>query len=232
MGYGTFRVRRGVPRRYYSRVASSFSRLMESTFVRKAAACFLVFIFVFFTSRVPVWPATRLTGFFRWAFTSDSDLTTVIAIIRRAAEGVYSSGMWALPVSGPAGIKMVWPSDGKILTMYGWTIDPETKLENLHEGIDIGAPEASPVRAAAAGVVVNVRDSAAYGKVVEIDHGRGLRTAYYNCSGVSAMPRARVEQGDTIARVASPAAGGRPHLHFEIIVDGDRVDPLKYLPAL
>ncbi|MCR4398102.1 MAG: M23 family metallopeptidase, partial [Firmicutes bacterium] len=224
MGYGTFRVRRAFPRRYYYRVSSSFARAMESPLTRRIAACLVIFTFVFLVTKIPVWPATRLAGFFKWAFTSDSDLTPVLALIRRAAEGISSAGSRAFPVTAPP-VRMTWPVTGKLITAYGWRVDPTTKKETLHEGIDIAVPAGTPVRAAAAGVVVNVRESSAYEMIVEVDHGRGLKTTYANCSEVSVAPRTRVEQGDVIAKVGTPADGTGPHLHFEVLVEGGRVDP-------
>lgn len=238
MSYGTFRVRRA-PRRYYQRMASSISRSMESPFIRKVTGCLIIFFAVFTVSRIPVWPATRLTGFFRWAFTEDSDFTPVMALLKRAAAGISGQGFLAFPVSGPPPVRMAWPVNGRLAMLYGWRTDPDTKLENLHEGIDISAPVGTPVRAAAAGVVVNIRDSLVYGKVVEIDHGRGIKTTYSNCADVTVIPRTKVEQGDVVAKVGNPTAPGvtgagsaGSHLHFEVIVEGNRADPLKYLPSL
>ncbi|MGE5542972.1 MAG: M23 family metallopeptidase [Bacillota bacterium] len=137
---------------------------------------------------------------------------------------------------------MAWPVNGRLAMLYGWRTDPATKVENLHEGIDISAPAGTPVRAAAAGVVTNIRDSLVYGKVIELDHGRGLMTTYSNCSEVRVILKSAVEQGDIIGVLGTPTAGGLgtegaagaagAHLHFEVLLNGNRVDPLKYLPSL
>ncbi len=232
MSYGTFRVRRAVPRRYYHRVASSVSRSMESSFIRKVTVCLAIFFVVSTTSRMPVWPATRLTALFRWAFTTDSDFTAVLSVLKRAAAGVSAPGFLAFPVTGSSTVRMIWPVNGRLTMMYGWRTDPSTKIDNLHEGIDISAPAGTPVRAAAAGVVMNVRDSLVYGKVIEVDHGGGLKTTYSNCSEVAVIPRSGVQQGDIIGKLGNPSGVGDTHLHFEVLLDGSRVDPLKYLPSL
>ncbi|NPV72009.1 MAG: M23 family metallopeptidase [Firmicutes bacterium] len=232
MSYGTFRVRRTFPRRYYNRVAASVSRSVATPVVRKVAICLLVFLFVWMVARIPVTPARRLTSVLRWAFTSDSDFTAVFSFIRRLAEGLPETGFWAFPVTGSAGAKMAWPVDGRLTALYGWKTDPNTKQEKLYEGIDISAPAGTPVKAALAGVVVSVRDSATYGKVIEVEHGRGLKTVYYRCAEVAVIPHTRVERGDVIARVGALPGAGSPYIHFQVVVEGNRVDPLKHLPAL
>ncbi|MGE5485335.1 MAG: M23 family metallopeptidase [Ignavibacteriales bacterium] len=244
MSYGTFRVRRAISRRYYHRMASSVSRSMESPFIRKVTACLAIFLVVSTLSRLPAWPAARLTGLLRWAFTTDSDFAPVLAALKRAAAGVSAQGFLAFPVTGAPAVRMAWPVNGRLTMLYGWRTDPATRIENLHEGIDISAPAGTAVRAAAAGVVTNIRDSLVYGRVIELDHGRGLMTTYSNCSEVNVILKSRVEQGDVIGTLGTPAgtggtggtegAGGAAgaHLHFEVLLDGNRVDPLKYLPSL
>jgi murein DD-endopeptidase MepM/ murein hydrolase activator NlpD len=98
----------------------------------------------------------------------------------------------------------------------------------LHEGLDIAAPEGTPVQAAAAGTVVFAGWQDGYGNIVIIDHGNGLATAYGHQSAIVVTGGA-VAQGQTIGAVGSTGHSTGPHLHFEVRVGGVAVDPLGYL---
>ncbi len=232
MSYGTFRVRRSIPHRYLHRLAGTVSRSLETPLIKKTAACLAIFAVVWVTVHLPLAPARSLASIMRRAFTSDWDFSPVFSLVKRLAEGIPETSLWALPATSPAAARMMWPVEGRLAALYGWRTDPVSKQERLYEGIDVAAPAGTPIRAALSGVVVDVRDSAAYGKVIEIEHGRGFRTVYSRCTDVAVILRARVERGDVIARVGALPGAGSPYMHFEVVVDGNRVDPLKYLPAL
>jgi len=241
MRSSAFRLRRALPRRYYDRITWTLSEAFQSAPVRKATACLVIFLVISLISRVPLAPARWLTGVCRRVLTSEIEVEEIASRVRQiagrfapVAEGLTGglAGAWLRASAGQGTLRMSWPVEGRLVELYGWSVDPQTKKERLHEGIDISAQQGTPIRAALAGIVVNVRDSVAYGKVVEVDHGRGLRTIYCHCSEITVMPNERVEKGQTIARVGMTGNATSPHLHFEVLVEGERVDPLKYLPAL
>jgi murein DD-endopeptidase MepM/ murein hydrolase activator NlpD len=111
---------------------------------------------------------------------------------------------------------------GVVTSGYGW------RWGRLHEGIDIAAPIATPVRAAASGTVIYAGVMSGYGNIIVIDHGGGLSTAYAHLSAIYAGGGG-VSQGQTIGSVGSTGHSTGPHLHFEVRVNGTAVDPLGYL---
>lgn len=137
-----------------------------------------------------------------------------------------------MAMTGPANATgWTAPAAGPITTPYGWRIHPIKKTRSFHYGIDIGAGCDAPVRAANAGVVVGVTHPAAYGSLVEVDHGGGVITSYghmYN-SGVLVHAGDKVAAGQQIAKVGSAGWSTGCHLHFEVKVNGSTVDPLAYL---
>ena len=101
-----------------------------------------------------------------------------------------------------------------------------------HSGLDLSAPEGTPVRAAAAGRVVLTGDHYFSGKLVVIDHGGGIYTAYAHLSAIEATSDARVEAGQTIGRVGATGRVTGAHLHWGARVGGARVDPAALLELL
>ena len=100
-----------------------------------------------------------------------------------------------------------------------------------HAGLDIAAPWGAPVRAAAAGrVAVATRAGGAYGTLVVIDHGDGLRTVYAHLSQLNVDPGESVERGELLGLVGSTGFSTGPHLHFEVLRNGALRDPIAYLP--
>jgi murein DD-endopeptidase MepM/ murein hydrolase activator NlpD len=98
----------------------------------------------------------------------------------------------------------------------------------MHEGIDIGAPCGTPIRAAASGTIVYAGWMDGYGNIVIIDHGGGIGTAYGHQSAIY-VGGGSVSQGQTIGAVGSTGHSTGCHLHFEVRVNGTPVDPLGYL---
>ena len=98
-----------------------------------------------------------------------------------------------------------------------------------HEGIDVSAAAGSPIVAPAGGIVTKVDVEGGYGNILEIDHGNGIHTKYAHCARIIVRAGQRVERGQMIATVGNTGLSVGPHLHYEIIVDGKHVDPLKYV---
>jgi len=102
----------------------------------------------------------------------------------------------------------------------------------MHEGIDIAAPEGTPIMAAASGSVVLMQSEASsggYGNYTCIDHGGGLATCYAHQSSFATSEGASVSQGDVIGYVGNTGHSLGPHLHFEVRIEGVPTDPLGYL---
>lgn len=96
-----------------------------------------------------------------------------------------------------------------------------------HNGVDIAAPSGTPITAAASGRVVFAGRKFGFGNTVEIDHGNGVLTRYAHARSIKVRGGARVEPGDVIATVGRTGLASGPHLHYEVLLNGVSVDPLK-----
>ena len=138
------------------------------------------------------------------------------AAIRDAQAGSTGSGT-------PSAAGFVWPVDGPVVSGFGM------RWGRMHEGIDISAALGTPIHAAAAGAVIHAGWLGGYGNLVVVDHGDGLATAYAHASAILVAVGQQVSQGDTLSLVGSTGNSSGPHLHFEVRVNGNAVDPLLYL---
>jgi murein DD-endopeptidase MepM/ murein hydrolase activator NlpD len=101
----------------------------------------------------------------------------------------------------------------------------------MHTGVDFRGEPGDPVRAAAAGKVVLAERNGGYCLMVEIDHGNGIATRYAHLSAVAVEAGGNVAPGALVGRVGSTGRSTGPHLHYEVRVNGEPVDPQKYLRA-
>ncbi len=122
-------------------------------------------------------------------------------------------------------------SDGNLGSEFGWRIDPITGRSALHTGLDFQADNGKAILAAAGGVVVVQEYHAAYGNMVEVDHGNDLVTRYAHASSVFVKKGDIVRRGQKIAAVGSTGRSTGAHLHFEVLVQGVPQDPQKFLTA-
>lgn len=114
---------------------------------------------------------------------------------------------------------------------YGWRIDPFNGNKAFHEGLDFTASTGTPIYAAAGGIVSSAEQTPDYGKIVKIDHGSGLETRYAHASKLTVKAGERVEKGQKVAEVGSTGRSTGPHLHYEIRLNGNPLDPRRYLKA-
>ena len=114
---------------------------------------------------------------------------------------------------------------------YGYRRDPFNGHAAFHAGIDFPGRLAQPIQAAAAGRISYVGQRQGYGNVVEVEHGNGLMTRYAHLSGFAARIGQKVARGDTIARMGSTGRSTGTHLHFEVRVNGQAVNPRRFLEA-
>ena len=114
---------------------------------------------------------------------------------------------------------------------FGWRIDPLNGRSALHTGLDFPAEPGTAILAAAGGVVVAQEYHAAYGNMVEVDHGNDLVTRYAHASRVLVKKGDLVRRGQKIAEVGTTGRSTGPHLHFEVLVQGVYQDPQKFLTA-
>ncbi|MEN9231051.1 MAG: peptidoglycan DD-metalloendopeptidase family protein [Thermostichus sp. DG02_5_bins_236] len=131
------------------------------------------------------------------------------------------------PVQGTG--RLVAPVGGPITSPFGWRVHPIYRTRRFHAGIDFGVPTGTPVRAADRGTVIYAGWYGGYGNTVIINHGGGITTLYAHNSRVAVGVGQSVQRGQTIAAAGSTGLSTGPHVHFEVRVNGQPVDPRRYL---
>ncbi len=119
-----------------------------------------------------------------------------------------------------------------LTSTFGNREDPITGRHAFHAGMDFAAPAGTVIRAAAAGIVAFAGFSPAFGWMVEIEHGNLLATRYAHASRLDVRRGQLVRAGDAIAAVGSSGRSTGPHLHFEVLRQGQAIDPRLYLAGL
>ena len=153
----------------------------------------------------------------------NSQVATIEAEIKLLALNSISEDY----IGGP----MIWPIPGytQITSHFGMRVHPITGTYKLHTGMDVSAPIGASFVAAANGIVSKATYNTAYGNMVIIDHGGGVQTLYAHGSEIVAQIGQTVAAGDEILKVGSTGYSTGPHAHFEIRVNGQTIDPEKFL---
>lgn len=116
-----------------------------------------------------------------------------------------------------------------IASGFGKRIHPHYKIVKMHTGIDFVAPVGTAVHATGNGVVEEVKKSySGYGNCIIIDHGFGYKTLYAHLSSFNVRQGQKVKRGDNIGGIGNTGLSMAPHLHYEVIYKGNKVDPAKY----
>ena len=149
-----------------------------------------------------------------------ADADALIAEIKELQDSqrIYEGGTFTWPC----------PSSTYISDSFGWRIHPIFGYWKLHTGTDIAASSGADVVAAAAGKVIMASWYGGYGNCVMIDHGSGIVTLYGHLSGYNCYQGQEVSRGELIAFVGSTGNSTGPHLHFEVRINGEYVDPMGY----
>lgn len=128
-------------------------------------------------------------------------------------------------------LSMIWPVTGYwISSYYGTRLHPILGYPRFHSGIDYAADYNIPIKAAESGKVLSSGVNGGYGNCVIIDHGGGISTLYGHANKLLVKAGETVVKGQKIALVGSTGVSNGPHLHFEVRVNGQTQDPLKWLP--
>ncbi len=123
----------------------------------------------------------------------------------------------------------IWPARGALSATFGMREDPFGRGRAAHTGIDISADKGQPVYATADGTVQSAGWNGDYGNVVAINHNFGLVTRYAHLSAFSVWPGERVERGQVLGQVGATGRATGPHLHYELLVNGQLTNPLALL---
>ena len=123
-----------------------------------------------------------------------------------------------------------FPVDGtSVSSSYGWRRDPFTGESKFHKGMDIVCSMNTPVWAAASGTVIEAGENGSYGLNVLIDHGNGIKTRYAHLNKIIVKVGDTVQKSDKIAYSGMTGRATGPHLHFEVLVDGEPQNPKYYV---
>jgi murein DD-endopeptidase MepM/ murein hydrolase activator NlpD len=123
----------------------------------------------------------------------------------------------------------IWPVVGYLSSMWGSRKDPFTGGQDFHPGLDISANAGTPIHATADGVVESAGFAGNYGNAVVIRHGFGISTRYGHMSRIAAVAGMKVKRGDIIGYVGSTGRATSAHLHYEILLNGQTINPLNLL---
>ena len=118
---------------------------------------------------------------------------------------------------------------GWISSHYGKRIDPFSGKQEFHRGVDFAGKYLSNVVAVAGGVITKADDRYGYGNLVEIDHGNGYVTRYAHNEKMTVEIGQAVKKGQVIAKMGSTGRSTGPHVHFEVLKNGVRVNPMKFI---
>lgn len=121
---------------------------------------------------------------------------------------------------------LIMPVEGRISSHFGPRKLRRERKVRMHNGIDIAARRGTPIVAPAGGEVIFTGVIAGYGRTVELDHGEGLVTRYAHLDKVAVSKGDTLAAGDKLGTVGRTGKTTGPNLHFEVILDGERVDPL------
>ena len=159
------------------------------------------------------------------------DFEAQIAALKKESEQVAAflrARQTGKPIAAGSGV-FGRPVNGPITSTFGPRQHPIFETTRMHTGVDFGSPSGTPIKAAGAGEVIWAGERGGYGTVVIIDHGGSTATLYAHQSRVAVKDGATVTRGQTIGYVGSTGYSTGPHLHFEVRVGGNPVDPLRYL---
>ena len=145
--------------------------------------------------------------------------------IARAEIEQLTRSLVSVPVRKPIS------GEGEIVSGFGVRIDPFLSRPAMHTGLDFRAEIGDPVLVTANGTVTSAGWSGGYGKMVEVDHGNGLATRYGHMSEIDVKVGQQVKIGQSLGKVGTTGRSTGPHLHYETRIDGEAVDPQKFLGA-
>jgi murein DD-endopeptidase MepM/ murein hydrolase activator NlpD len=123
----------------------------------------------------------------------------------------------------------IWPAHGWLTGTFGGRSDPFSGEPAFHQGLDISTDKGEPVFATADGTIESASYTGDYGNLVVIRHGFGLTTRYGHMSAFAVKPGQTVKRGAVIGYVGATGRATGSHLHYEILANGQLINPLKLL---
>jgi murein DD-endopeptidase MepM/ murein hydrolase activator NlpD len=123
----------------------------------------------------------------------------------------------------------IWPTLGWVTSSFGFRTNPFTSLTQMHEAVDISNRVGTPVLAPAEGIVSDVGNDNAYGRILVISHGFGMTTRFAHLNKTLVKVGQRVKRGDKIAEIGMTGQTTGPHLHYEVRLNGIPANPMRYI---
>jgi murein DD-endopeptidase MepM/ murein hydrolase activator NlpD len=174
--------------------------------------------------------ATQITGAIdatQAASTGDREFAELFANWRSMDKtGVVSAQPTIASVNVPSGMPL---QDATLTSSFGMRTHPVLGGRRNHKGIDLAQPSGTPVYATADGVVGKAEWFSSYGNYIQIEHGGEMETRYAHLSGYAVTAGQFVHKGDLIGYVGTTGRSTGPHLHYEVRIAGEAVDPTPYM---
>lgn len=159
-----------------------------------------------------------------------SSLEAADELVARTAQLEAKLRAYEAPLKEKVKIPSIWPLQGLLNDNFGGRRNPMGGGYEFHAGQDIKVDVGTPVVATAAGTVITASYQSGYGYMVEIDHGNGITTRYGHLSEIIVKEGQVVKRGEKIAESGNTGRSTGPHLHYEVRINGETVDPALYLP--
>jgi murein DD-endopeptidase MepM/ murein hydrolase activator NlpD len=144
---------------------------------------------------------------------------------------------WGRIVGASTKVEVAVPSINPVEIMkfssgYGYRSAPTRGASRNHKGIDIPGPVGSPIYATADGTIGRAQWVGGYGKYVEINHGNAVQTRYGHLSAMNVVPGQRIRKGDILGYMGSTGRSTGSHLHYEVRIAGEAINPMAFLSPL
>ena len=156
----------------------------------------------------------------------DEEFSQLFASWKSLDDGRWNSAPGQASVSVPSQMPV---AATRVSSMFGMREHPTLHRYKIHKGIDLAAPTGTPVYAPADGVVSEAHWFGTYGNYIQIEHGNEIETRYGHLSGYAVAAGDHVYKGELIGYVGSTGRSTGPHLHYEVRIDGQAVDPMPFL---
>jgi murein DD-endopeptidase MepM/ murein hydrolase activator NlpD len=161
------------------------------------------------------------------------DAASIAAVEAHAAQLEAQLKTYESALREKSRIPSIWPVEGEMTDGFGGRRNPfGGSATEFHPGQDIRAERGTPVVAAANGTVVFAGTQSGYGQMVEVSHGDGLTTRYAHLSKLEVTVGQEIARGTLVGLVGSTGRSTGPHLHYEVRINGESVNPRAYLPGL
>lgn len=183
---------------------------------------------VSFTLHDHTYPLRNITITDQSKVTPDAALAKTIQSQQNLAKKLFKT--WTVPKE--LSTDFILPAKGWFSSYFGIRRIYNNTLNSRHTGLDIAAPAGAPIDAAGNGTVLAVKNFVLTGNTVIINHGEGLMTIYCHMSKVDVKPGQTVTQGQLLGEVGATGRVTGPHLHWEVVLNGVKVNPTLFVPSL